>query len=150
MVREFVSEDSVPVKELILSILEDEYPFDKNAYADSDINDITGTYKGNKNNFFVCEKEDKIVGTAGIKQDSDKTALLRRIFVNKDNRGEGIGSELLNKCVWFCKENGYKEVVFRATDRMKSAMSLMTKNGFDKVETLELAGFHIHIFKLEL
>ncbi|MDD4202663.1 MAG: GNAT family N-acetyltransferase [Candidatus Omnitrophica bacterium] len=150
MVREFENSDSVAVKELILSILEDEYPFDRTAYSDSDINDISGTYKGARNDFFVCELDNKIVGTAGIKEDTSKTALLRRIFVNKKQRGKGIGKELLNKCVWFCKDHGYKEIVFRATDRMKSAMALMEKNGFKKVESLELGGFHIHMFKLEL
>lgn len=150
MVRQYKPEDSEGVKALILSILSQEYPFDKGAYADSDIFDITGAYSGNKNAFFVYQEGNRILGTVGIKSDSDNVALLRRFFVDPRHRKKGIGTSLLKKCIEFCKDNGYREVVFRATDRMKSAMSLIKKNGFDEKENLEVAGFHIHMYLLKL
>ena len=150
MVREFKSKDANDVKKMILTILKKEYPFDRSAYADSDINDIKGTYFGNRNTFFVCDKNSHVIGTAGIKKDTEKTALLRRIFVKKENRGQGCAKELVNKCIDFCKDHGYKEIVFRATDKMKQAMSLVQKSGFEEVEDLQISGFHIHIFKMKL
>jgi len=150
MVREFKAKDAKDVKNLILTILKKEYPFDRSAYADSDINDIKGTYLGDRNGFFVCDKNTHVIGTAGIKRDTEKTALLRRIFVKKENRGQGCGKELVQKCIVFCKDHGYKEIVFRATDKMKRAMILVQKTGFKETEDLQIAGFHIHIFKLKL
>ena len=92
-VRQYRPEDSVGVKNLILSILEKEYPFDRSAYQDSDINDISGTYGGEGNAFFVIEKDKKIVGTAGIKMETAESALLRRLFVDEHYRRKGCGRE---------------------------------------------------------
>ncbi|MDD5439267.1 MAG: GNAT family N-acetyltransferase [Candidatus Omnitrophica bacterium] len=150
MVRPFKPEDNDGVKSLILSILKQEYPFDKNAYADSDIFDISRTYTGEKNSFFVYESGRKIVGTVGIKGDSDKTALLRRLFVAPHFRRRGIGALLLAQGIDFCREKGYREVVFRATDKMKGAIDLIKKHGFTEQEKLEIAGFHIHLYRLKI
>jgi len=150
MVRSFKTEDGDGVKSLILSILKQEYPFDKNAYADSDIFDIAGTYSGTKNNFFVYESGAKIVGTVGVKSDSERTALMRRLFVSPHFRRRGIGGELLKQGILFCKDQGYKEIVFRATDKMKDAINLIKKHGFAEQEKLEIAGFHIHLYRLKI
>ncbi len=150
MVRTYRKQDSEGVRALILSVLKQEYPFDMNAYADSDINDIEGTYLGERNTFLVFQNGNRIVGTVGIKSDSDKTALLRRLFVAPDERKKGIGSSLLAESISFCRDKGYKEIVFRATDRMGAAMSLIKKHGFAEKEKLEIAGFHIHMYNLKL
>jgi len=148
--REYRPEDSVGVKNLILSILEKEYPFDRSAYKDSDINDISGTYNGGGNVFFVIEEGQKIVGALGIKKDTPKSALLRRLFVDEKHRKKGFGTVLLKKGVDFCRANNYSEIIFRATDRMSQAMRLCKKIGFKEKDNLEVSGFHIHQFVLKL
>ena len=149
-VREYKPEDSVGVKNLILSILEKEYPFHRTAYQDTDINDISGTYGGKSNTFFVIEEDKEIVGTVGIKRDTNETALLRRLFVHEKHRKRGMGTALLIKAIDFCRAQKYKEMAFRATDRMLSAMNLCKKAGFNETENLEVTGFHIHKFILKL
>lgn len=149
-VRPYKTEDSISVRDLILSILEKEYPFDKSAYNDTDINDITGTYSGEESAFFVIEDKGKIAGSVGVKKDTDDTALIRRLFVSENYRRKGYGAMLLKKATDFCKTKSYKKIVFRATDRMKEAMALCKKKGFVEKEDLEVSGFHIHKFMLEL
>ena len=149
-VREYRSEDSLGVKKLILSILEKEYPFDRSAYQDSDINDVSGTYGGEGNAFFVAEKDEKIVGTVGVKKDTSRNALLRRLFVKENYRKGGLGTMLLKKGIDFCRSGNYKEIIFRATDRMPQAMRLCRKMGFKEKDNLEVSGFHIHQFVLKL
>lgn len=149
-VREYKTADSLGVKSLILTILEKEYPFDRSAYQDSDINDISGTYGGKGNCFFVVEKDKKVVGTVGVKKDTPETALVRRLFVDEGCRRKGAGSALLKAAVAFCKSENYKQVIFRATDRMAQAMNLCKKMGFKETDDLEVNGFHIHRFALKL
>ena len=148
--REYKPEDSVGVKNLILSILEKEYPFDRSAYQDSDINDVSGTYTGEGNAFFVVEEDKKIVGTVGVKKDTAQNALLRRLFVDENHRKKGLGTMLLKKGIDFCRSSDYREIIFRATDRMSQAMSLCKKMGFEEKDNLEVGGFHIHRFALKL
>lgn len=148
-VRKYKPEDSAGVKNLILSILEKEYPFDRSAYQDTDINDISGTYSGEDNVFFVIEGDKKIIGTVGVKKDQTGSALIRRLFVDEKHRRKGLGTMLLEKAIDFCKSEHYKEIIFRTTDRMKQAMNLCKKMGFVEKENLEVSGFHIHKFVLK-
>lgn len=150
LLRTFKPADQDDVKELILGILAKEYPFDKSAYSDSDLLHIGQTYGGDKNTFFVVEEGGKVIGTAGVKEDSKDEALIRRLFVNSSHRGHGYGSELLEKAIAFCREKGYKKIYFRCTDRMASAMKLCLKKGFRETEKLEIGGFNIHKLELSL
>ena len=148
--RIFTKADSEGVKELILSILTKEYPFDKNAYSDSDLDKIYEVYGGEKDSFFVMEEDGLIVGTVGVKEDSGNSALLRRLFVDIKHRKKGYGLELLDNAVSFCRDKGYKHVYFRCTDRMKDAMNLCIRKGFKEIEALEVSGFKIHNLEFKL
>ena len=145
--RSFKTEDATGVKDLILSILTKEYPFDKSAYSDSDLDRIHQTYGGGRESFFVVESDGRIVGTVGIKEESKEEALLRRLFVDAASRRKGYGSMLVDKAMDFCREKKYKRIYFRCTDRMADAMNLCLKKGFRGVESLQVGGFNIH--KLE-
>ncbi len=149
-VRTFKEEDYPKIRELILSILTKEYPFDKSCYSDSDLYSLGETYSGLKNNFFVIEENDSIIGTAGVKRETDETALLRRLFVNPESRRKGYGRILVDKAVGFCRENGYKRIVFRTTNRMVQAIELCKKTGFKQLESADLGGFKIFRFSLDI
>lgn len=148
--RMFTNNDAKKTKELILSILAKEYPFDKNAYSDSDLDKIHDVYGGPKESFMVIEDNGEIVGTVGVKEDAKDTALLRRLFVDIKHRKKGYGTELLNKAVDFCKEKGYRLIYFRCTDRMADAMKLCLRKGFREIEALEVSGFKIHNLELKI
>src|SRR3990167_9063728 len=137
--RVYTKGDSRGVKELILSILTKEYPFDKSAYSDSDLDKIDEVYGGGKESFMVIEKNGEIVGTVGVKEDSEQNALLRRLFVDLKHRKNGYGTELLDKAISFCRDKGYRNVYFRCTDRMKDAMNLCMRKGFKETEALEVS-----------
>ena len=148
--RTFTKKDAGSAKQLILSILTKEYPFDKSAYSDSDLDKIEEVYGGEKDSFFVIEEDGSVVGTVGVKEDSDNSALLRRLFVDLKHRRKGYGSELLDKAISFCRNKGYKHIFFRCTDRMKDAMNLCMQKGFKEIEALEISGFKIHNLGLQL
>ncbi len=150
LLRPFKSEDAKGVRELILAILSKEYPFDRSAYSDSDLDRIGETYGGGKDSFFVIEENKEVVGTAGIKEEAGDDALLRRLFVDHDHRRLGYGTELLDRAISFCREKGYKHIHFRCTDRMGDAIRLCMKKGFKEMESLEVGGFKIHKLELNL
>jgi GNAT superfamily N-acetyltransferase len=126
-IRSFQPTDSSSIKSLISSIMNKEYPGDEKAYEYGDLDDIAGAYGALKEKFLVVEEDGEIIGTVGIKQDGDTTALLRRLFVHPSHRGRDIGLMLVDTALDFCKMNGYKLVVFRATSSMSSAIKLLTK-----------------------
>ncbi|MDD5681556.1 MAG: GNAT family N-acetyltransferase [Candidatus Omnitrophica bacterium] len=150
LVRKFSEKDGEGVKNLIVSILTKEYPFDKSIYESSDIADIAKTYGGKRDTFFVIDAEDDVIGTVGVKEDSKDTALLRRLFVKPAVRRKGYGALLLNKAIDHCRKNNYKRIVFRATGRMAQAINLLKKTGFREVEKIDMGGFEIYKFALDL
>ena len=150
VLRLFKKDDAENVKKLILGILAGEYPFDKSAYSDSDLEKIGQTYGGKKDAFFVIDEASQVAGTVGIKMETDDTALLRRLFVDVKRRRHGYGSDLIDKAIDFCKEKGYTKICFRCTDRMSDAMKLCVRKGFKETDTLSVSGFNIHKLELDL
>lgn len=130
-IRSFHPTDLSSVKSLISSIMNREYPDQERAYQYGDLNNISDAYGALREKFLVAHEDKEIIGTIGIKEDSDTTALLRRLFVHPSHRSRQIGSMLVDTALDFCKMNGYKKVVFRATSKMEAAIRLLQdKKGF--------------------
>lgn len=147
-IRPYNTKDSVGVKALITSILDNEFGREKDLYPTSDLDNISISYGGHRDIFYVLVDNDKIIGTIAIKEDDRNTALLRRVFVDTVYRGRGLGLQLLKKAIDFCIEKKYSQIVFRSTDRMVSAIGLCKKSGF--VERAHLAMGDIDIYKFTL
>lgn len=138
-IRKVRPEDGDAVRKLINGIMDEEFAEVRSQYAYQDLDDPTTRYGGPRDTFFVAEKDGLIIGTVAIKEDSDDTALLRRVFVRKEDRGHGYGEQLLSKAVEFCFENKYKNIIFRGTAKMQRALKLCLRNGFEQADVADLA-----------
>ena len=144
-IRRFSDEDHDEVVGLIKGIMSQEFAQDSYAYPTTDLDTISDTYGGLGEAFFVALDGKKVVGTVGIKKEDDRIALLRRMFVSADYRGQQIGMKLMCRALQFCEEVGYDEFVFRTTSRMNKAIELCKKNGFIQRAKIQLGP--IELFK---
>jgi N-acetylglutamate synthase-like GNAT family acetyltransferase len=150
-IRSFIPSDSSKVKSLISSIMKKEYPDQEKAYQYNDLDNITETYGKLREKFLIAEEGSEAIGTVGIKQDSDTTALLRRLFVHPSHRGRGIGLMLADTALDFCKMNNYKTVVFRATSNMSAAIKLLRyKKNFKEQEKFLFNNIEIILLNYKL
>ncbi|MFH1645217.1 MAG: GNAT family N-acetyltransferase [Candidatus Omnitrophota bacterium] len=150
-IRSYQPQDSEGVKELISSIMGKEFAEEAKAYQYNDLNDISNAYGNLREKFIVAEEDGKIIGTVGIKEDGENTALLRRLFVHPSHRGREIGSMLIDTAEDFCKMNHFKEVSFRATSRMAAALKLLTvKKGFQEIQRCFFENLEIVILSYKL
>jgi len=149
-IRKFQEKDAGSVKELVNSILYKEFPLSSKAYQIDDIDSIAKAYNGARDIFYVLEEDNKIIGTAGVKEDTKQAALLRRVYVHPSCRGKGYGSVLLNSAIDFCRENGYRNIIFRSTSQMKDAINMCVKKGFCEEERLNLGDIQVIKFVLKL
>lgn len=117
---------------LVTGILEQEFPTDSAYYSTEDLKNFMHTYKGPANIFLIAEEGGRIVGTCGVKADDQKSAILRRLFVDPQHRGFGIGTKLLTKALQFCRSRGYQEAVIRTSARMERAIRLCQSLGFQE------------------
>ena len=149
-VRKVLKKDEKAVKELIESVMHNEFMNDAQHYAYADLENITEYYSGDKDYFFVAEMDGKIIGTGAVKQDDNETALLRRVFVHPHYRNKGYGLILLETAIDFCQKHGYKNLVFRGTSRMDRALAVCKKKGFKERDRLELGEMSIFVYNLAL
>lgn len=149
-IRSAQTVDDKAIKGLILGILEKEFPADEKAYFGSDIERVSKTYSNQGDRFFVACDGSQIVGTVGVKREDERHALLRRIFVRDDYRGQKIGSQLIRDAIAFCRDQGYGEVIFKTTSRMREAIRLCQANGFVKRATIRLGGLDLLKFTFHI
>ncbi len=148
--RQVEEKDGKEVRELVTSILANEFPADSSAYVVDDLNHLIEKYSGPKEAFFVAEHNNRIIGTCGVKSDGPTMAILRRFFVDPEQRGCGIGTGLLKEALGFCKTNGFREVVIRTSDRMDRAIRLCQLFGFREEGRWTMGEVNLVRFRLRL
>lgn len=147
-IRRFVIEDKEAIKKLISAIMDAEFSEDKPVFTIGDLENLENHYGGLGEAFFVAENGRKIVGTAAVKREDDRIAIIRRIFVSPEYRNKHIGIKLLERAIEFCKEVGYRELVFRTTSRMTGAIALVKKQGFQSRARVPMG--HVELLKFTL
>ncbi|MFH0773159.1 MAG: GNAT family N-acetyltransferase [bacterium] len=96
---------------------------------DDDLQKIPELY-ARRGKFWVALDGSKVVGTVGIREISGALAKLRRMFVQKEYRGTGLGQQLLDTALQFARENGYTKITLNTHKKMKRAHHFYKKNKF--------------------
>lgn len=106
--------------------------YDQNIWCLSDIlNDDESAY-------FVIEENNKIVGGAGIYPTHglpEHTAELVKLYTIPEIRGKGYGKRLINICLDFAKQVGYKHVYLESMEELSMAVGLYERLGFKYLNT---------------
>ena len=147
-IRPFKSQDQEAVLSLIENIMQEEFQGEETAYPLDDLRNIEQAYHGRGEIFFVAEEGKRIIGTVAIKKEDGRVALLRRLFVEKNYRKKKVGHQLMDQALRFCKQDGYEEVVFKATSKMEAARQICQKAGFSQRAKIQLGP--IELFKMTL
>lgn len=124
--------DASQIATLITSIMGSEFKSDEGAYPTTDLGRLFKIYTGPADAFFVAESSKRIVGTLGVKADGGEIAILRRLFVDSACRSQGVGSQLLEKALDFCRVKGFREVIIRTSTNMRGAVRLCESFGFEE------------------
>ena len=147
-IRRFQTVDGPAIVRLISTVMEQEFPQSASAFPTDDLTNISDIYGKLGEAFFVAYDGEKIVGTAGVKREDERIALMRRVFVAPTHRNQKIGMRLIERVIDFCKEVGYQEVVFKTSSKMDAAIKLCQKNGFVQRAKLEMGGLELLKFVL--
>ena len=84
--------------------------------------------------YFVAELNDEIVGGGGIYPTEGlpaDTSELVKMYLLPQARGKNLGRTLIEKCIAFAKEAGYKQVYLESMPELKQALKVYAKFGFD-------------------
>jgi len=123
------------VKDFVIAA-HDEFTFPYDRKLDYDLDNPDKYYNNRGGMFYLLLDNEKVIGTAAVKKLDDKTAELKRLYVNKNYRGKGLGLQLFTEALDFCRENKIAKVVLDTNIKQKAAQKLYEKNGFkiDRVD----------------
>lgn len=83
---------------------------------------------------FLAYLDNKIVGTICINPINDNSVEILKFAVLDGYKGLGIGTQILQSALNFCKENGFKTIVLESSSKLQQALRLYEKFGFKHIE----------------
>lgn len=84
--------------------------------------------------YFIALINNEIVGGAGIYPTEglpEDTCELVKMYLLPKARGTGLGRTLIDMCLAFAKDAGYKNVYLETMPELKQALNVYAKFGFD-------------------
>ena len=82
---------------------------------------------------FFAKIDNEIVGTYSLLKLSYGVFELTKMAVDKQLRGKGIGSKLMNHCLQFAKENQFEKLILYSNTSLENAIHLYRKFGFVEI-----------------
>jgi len=137
--RKIKSKDNGLIAKIIRKVLL-EFGGDKpgTAYHDYDTDHMFEAYQANNEVYYIALIDDKVVGGCGIKALKGNTleiCELQKLYILAETRGMGIGRILVEKCLEFAIQSGYKKCYLETFPTMLAAINLYQKYGFTRLKS---------------
>jgi GNAT superfamily N-acetyltransferase len=79
---------------------------------------------------WIADLDGEPAGSVLCMRDDDETARLRLLLVEPFARGHGIGRALVEECISFAREAGYRDLVLWTNEPLKHARPIYDRLGF--------------------
>ena len=86
---------------------------------------------------WIAERDGERVGCVFLVKQNSTTAKLRLLIVEPAARGTGLGRRLVEECIAFSREKGYRKLVLWTHAHLLAARGIYRKTGFRKLDKTE-------------
>jgi putative acetyltransferase len=138
IVRKIQFEDNSLIANIIRNVLL-EFGGNKpgTAYHDYDTDHMFEAYQAINEVYYVAQIDGKVIGGCGIKAlkgNNPEICELQKLYILSTTRGLGIGKTLVEKCLEFAIQSGYKKCYLETFPTMVAAFDLYVKFGFKRLK----------------
>lgn len=105
------------------------------------VSDFIKNYNPKRERCWIAEMEGEPVGSVFLAQENDDTAKLRLLLVEPKARGLGLGSRLVEECIRFSRQCGYKRIVLWTNSVLLEARRIYERTGFKLIDQEEHHSF---------
>jgi GNAT superfamily N-acetyltransferase len=81
---------------------------------------------------FIVELDGRRVGSVFLVRRSKRVARLRLLLVEPEARGLGLGKRLVEECIQFARESGYRRIILWTQRNLLAARAIYRATGFRK------------------
>ncbi|NYB52124.1 MAG: GNAT family N-acetyltransferase [Methanobacteriaceae archaeon] len=139
----------INVKNFLFNMIRDEFGYGFIPEYHQDIKKMGRYYLDpERNTFFLAIHQDtgRIIGTIGVRAydkdfplfrdiyNSETTASLWRVFVDKKWRRNGVASSLVRRAEDFCRVKGYDKIYLHTQKTVKGSLDFWISNGYQIVD----------------
>lgn len=100
---------------------------------DAELTDLHGAYQIVGRQYFVAVAGGQVIGGAGIAPlDGGEIGVceLRKMYLCREVRGQGVGRRMLTECIQFSRNAGYHTIYLETLATMAAARALYESVGF--------------------
>ena len=105
-----------------------------------DLKTIEDFYQHDNGNFWIALNGEEVIGTIALVDISNRQVALRKMFVAKPFRGNGIGvaQALLDAAIAWCRQKQVRDILLGTTSVYLAAHRFYEKNEFIQIDKAQL------------
>ncbi|MEP1487289.1 MAG: GNAT family N-acetyltransferase [Algibacter sp.] len=138
VIREIKPEDNTQIEQIIRACFHEfKIPLEGTAYTDAETPSMYESYQNKNDVYYVVESDGVVYGGGGIKPLKDfenEVCEIQKMYFSPNIRGKGIGRLVLERCIAFAKEKGFKQCYIESASQLKTAIHLYESLGFNHIE----------------
>jgi putative acetyltransferase len=136
-IRNIKPEDDAELAKIVKSTLK-EFGANKpgTVYYDETTNHLSEVFRKAGSVYYVAEYKGEVIGGGGIYPSPGlpgDTCELVKMYLLKKARGLGLGKSLIEKCIAFAKETGYRKIYIETMPELKQALTVYEKFNFQYI-----------------
>ena len=117
---------------------------------DKDFLDLRAHYLDNRGEFLVAESDGRIVGMGALQKVNDSTGEIKRMRIEPEFQGKGLGKTILERLMVRAKELGYKKLILDTSTNQIPAQRLYESYGFKEYKRAPLYDLEMIYYEKEI